>query len=120
MATSIVLDLTSKMNADSQVVIDTNGWDFVIAQIVTPSGAISFTGTNDGGDTHGSTLGNQLSAANFATVSGIDMSSTTPATYITSANASKGVKFKVPMRYLKLAGTSVTVAKLIVKLHKHF
>ena len=120
MATSIVLDLTSKMNADSQVVIDTNGWDYVVAQLVTPSGAIAFTGTNDGGDIQGSTLGNQLSAANFLTIAAEDMSSTTPATYITSANASKTVKFEVPPQYLKFAGSSVTVTKFIVKLHKHF
>lgn len=120
MATSIVLDLTTKMNADSDVVLDTNGWDYVIVQLVTPSGAVSFEASNDGGEVQGSTTSNILSATNFLAIAGQDLSATASTTYVTSANASKNIRFEYPPQYLKLTGSSVTVVKLLVKLHKHF
>ena len=120
MATSVVLDLTTQFNNNSAAVIDVNGWDYVVAQIVTPSGAMSFEGSNDGGAIEGSTLGNQLSATNFLTLAGQDLSATASSTFITSANASKNVQFNVPPQYIKFSGSSITVTKLLVRLHKHF
>lgn len=120
MATSLVRDITTEFNAASAYVLDVNGWDYVIVHVVTPSGALSFTGSNDGGEVQGSTLPNQLSAANFLALAAQPLGTTTPTTYITSTAASALVRFDYPPQFLKFAGSSITVAKLIVKLHKHF
>lgn len=120
MATSITLDLTTQMNADSKVVFDTNGWDYVVVQLVTPSGAVSFEGSNDGGEVQGSTTSNKYSATNFLALAGQDLSATASSTFVTSANASKNIRFEVPPQYIRLTGTTITVTKLLVKLHKSF
>jgi len=120
LATSLVRDITTEFNDGSGYVLDTNGWDYVIVQIVTSTGAVSFTATNNGGDVQGSTLGNQYSATNFATIAGQDLAATASTTYITSVAANGLIRFDFPPQFLKLAGSSVTAAKVIVKLHKQY
>lgn len=118
MAVSLVQDFTTEFNAASALVLDVNGWDYVIVQAVTPSGAMAFTGSNDGGAIQGSTQGNATTAANFLTLAAVSLASTTPTTYITSVNASGLFRFDFPPQFIKLSGTSITVVKLIVKFHK--
>lgn len=120
MATSFIRDITTEFNANSEIVLDVNGWDYVIAHIVTPSGAMSFTGSNDGGAIEGSTIDNNLSATNFLALAAQPLGTTTPTTFVTSVNASGLVRFDFPPRYVKFAGTSISVAKFIVKFHKQF
>lgn len=120
MATSLIRDITAEFNAASSFVVDVNGWDYVIAHVVTPSGSMSFQGSNDGGEIEGSTTSNPLSATNFLALAGQPLTSTTPTTYVTSAAVSAMVRFDFPPQYIRFSGSSITVVKLIIKLHKHF
>lgn len=118
MALSLTKDLTAEFNANSFVVLDVNGWDYVIFHLVTPSSSISFTGSNDGGAITGSVDDGPRSAANFLTLAAQNLAATASTTYITSLNASGLVRFDFPPAYIKLSGTEATMTKLIVKLHK--
>ena len=47
MSVQIVLDVTDDFNADSDVKLDTGGFDYAIVQLVSPSGTVNFLHTND-------------------------------------------------------------------------
>lgn len=105
------LDFTTEFNANSKVNIDTNGWDYVSVQAITPSGAINFNGTNDANAITGVSDGNARTAINWQPVQGINTATGTGAT---STSGNSIYKFSSPSRFLQLIGSAVTVTKLIV------
>jgi len=110
MAITNTYDYTTKFNADSGVVIDMGGWDNVTVQLVSPSGAVSFNTTNDGGAITGVSDGGAASAANFTAIQGINLAS---GAAVTTLNATGSVRFNNVGKYLQLTGSSVTATKVI-------
>lgn len=117
MSVQIVLDLTEDFNADSLVQIDTGGFDYAVAQVVSPMEAIVFKHSNDSGAVQSVSDGSAISATNFVTVQGVDLSS---GTAVTSLATDGLVRFQSIGRYLQFSSTSpsVTVGKLLVRLYK--
>lgn len=105
-------DLTLVFNANGKIQIDVSSYDYVLAQIVTPSGSISFLSTNDNGAITGSTDGNATSALNFVACQGTNQTTGTAETSTASANSLH--KFSFAGRFIQLSGSGVTVAKLLV------
>lgn len=110
----IVIDISSSFvtGADLAYNIDTGGWDYAVVQLVNPSGAISFSSSNDGGSV--GAYENATSALNFTAVQGTNLAS---GTAVTSLNATGLVKFNVVGKYLRLSG-SATADKVLVRLAK--
>jgi hypothetical protein len=105
-------DLSLQFNANGKVQIDTSGYDYVLVQIVTPSGTISFASTNDGGAITGATDGNATSALNFVACQGTNQTNGTAETSTASANSIH--KFQVVGRFLQISGgAGSTIAKLL-------
>jgi len=97
------------------ITIDVSGYDYVVAQFVTPSGTISITSTNDSGDVIGVTDGNANLAANFTTVYASKLSTNTA---VTAVDAAGLYKINVAGRYLKFSGASAAATKVIIMLAK--
>jgi hypothetical protein len=114
MALTRLLDLTTLYNAANPQNIDVSGWDYVVVQLVSPTGAITFNATNDGGAIEGSTDGNAISAANWVAVQGTNLNT---GTSVTSLAASGIVRFAVVGKFMQFSG-NVTVTKLLVNLFK--
>lgn len=110
MALQQIIDVTDAFNAASAVVIDMGGFDYAIAQVKTPSSAISFESTNISGNPS-----NAVNAADFTAIQGTILGSGTAAT---SINANGMVRFSYAGQYLKLKGTAATVANLTIRLFK--
>jgi hypothetical protein len=91
--------------------IDTSGYDYCIVHFVNLGGAITFTGSNDGGGITGETDGNATSAINWVSVQGVNQ--TTGAAGTTAASGTI-YKFSSVSRYLKFAGTASTSCKILV------
>jgi hypothetical protein len=104
-------DLTTTFNANGVAQVEIGEWDYVIVQVVGPSGAINFNATNDGGAVTGQTEGNATSATNWYAVQGTNQATAATATSV-SANGS--FKFGVVGKYLQLTGAGVTVTKLLL------
>ena len=106
-------DLTTSFNANGKVQIDTSNYDYVMVQIVTPSGTISFASTNDSGAITGATDGNATSALNFVSCQGTNQTNGTAETSTGSANSLH--KFSLVGRFLQISGgAGSTVAKIYV------
>lgn len=112
---SRVIDVTDQFNASNAYIQDLSGWDYAVVQLVSPSGAVSFTSTNDDGSVTGQLNPVPVAPANFLTVFGLNITTNTA---VTSANASALVKFNVIGRFLRLAGSGVTATKVIISLNK--
>lgn len=117
MAVSQIIDFTTQYNAsgDSTLQINIDSWDFVVVQIVNPSGTLSFKNTNDSGAITGSTDGNYITATNWVAVTGTNLAT---GTGITSLATGGLVKFDGIGGFLQLTGTSVTVDKILVRFYK--
>jgi len=109
------LDLTDALAAGSGVIIDVGEWDYVIVQLVSPSGTVTFRTSNDSGAVQSVSDGSAVSATNFVDVQGTNL---TLGTAITTIAASGIIKFPVIGRYLQLTGTTLTATKLLVKMSK--
>lgn len=104
------VDYTVEFNANGKINLDISGWDVVDMHIITPTGTITFNGTNDAGAIQGVTDGNPVTATNWGTVQGVNQSSGSAAT----TTGSSGIfKFTFPSRFLQFTGAGVTVAKII-------
>lgn len=110
MALQQIIDVTDSFNANSGVVIDMGNYDYAIVQVKTPSSAISFTSTNISGNPSTS-----QNATDFTAVQGTILATGTAAT---SINANGMVRFSYIGQFLKLSGTTVTVANLVIRLFK--
>lgn len=116
MALAITRDVTNDFNTNQSVVVDISGWDWGVVQIVTNSGTINFTSTNDGGGVQGTSYGDASSATNF--MSALLTNVATGATATSLANGSGAAfRFEKVGQYIKFAGTS-TVVKLLIFLSK--
>lgn len=115
MSVQIVLDVTDDFNADSDVKLDTGGFDYAIVQLVSPSGTVSFKHSNDAGAIQGVSDGSAVSATNFVTLQGTNLAS---GSGVTSLAASGLVRFSYCGQFLQLSGESVTADKVLVRLYK--
>lgn len=113
MALSKNLDLTTDFNTNGKVNIDMNGWDYLTAQIQTPSGTINFNGTNDANAITGISDGNARTAINWQAAQGVN---TGNGLSVASTSTNGIFKFTFPSRFVQFIGSSVTVNKLIVVL----
>jgi|ERR1700677_412471 len=91
--------------------IDTSGFDFVIVHFVNLAGAITFSGSNDGGGITGEAQDNATSATNWVSVQGVN--ATTGASGTTAATNTI-YKFSSVARYLQFDGTASTTCKILV------
>jgi len=115
MALSQYLDFTASFNANSGINIEIGSWDYVIVQLVSPSGAVTFNSTNDDGGANGTGYGTAESATNWVTVQGTNLNA---GTAITSIAASGMIRFGYIGQFLQLTGTAVTATKVIVRYFK--
>lgn len=115
MALSQYLDWTAQFNADSGINIEIGSWDYVIVQLVSPSGAVTFNSTNDDGGATGTGYGSSNSATNWVTVQGTNLNS---GSAITSIATSGLIRFGYVGQFLQLTGSSVTATKVIVRYFK--
>lgn len=112
MAISRFQDFTNEFNAGSGIVIDVSGSDYVVVQFVTPSGALTFNSTLDGGAVQGVSDGSAATATNFVAVQGINLTTGTGASTIA---ASAIFRFPVIGKYLQITGSAVTAVKVLVQ-----
>ena len=111
MALSQLLDRTAEFNATQSVVLDVEGYDYVIVQLKTPSATVDFSSTNNGGSPDSSE-----NATDFVSYMGTNL--TTQTGVITLATSGL-VRFERGGKYLKLsAAAATTVALLIVRFYK--
>lgn len=116
MATQLIQDFTNEFNQNAgDYNFDVGGWDYVVVQLVTPSGAVTFLTSNDSGDITGVSDGSAISAANFIEVQGTNLNS---GAAVTSLAASGLVRFQGIGRYLRLQSTAATVVKLLFRYYK--
>lgn len=115
MGLSIVKDVTSDFNADSKVNLDISGFDVVVLQIESPSGAINFNTTNDSGAVQGVSDGNASTATAWRGVQGTDVLNGSGAT---NASATTIIKFTNFGRFIQFVGSAVTVSRMLVMLYK--
>ena len=115
MSVQIVLDLTEDFNANSNVKIDTGGFDYAVVQIVSPSNSVIFKHSNDSGAIQSVSDGNATSATNFVEVQGVNLAD---GSGVTSLAVSGLVRFQSYGRYLQLSGTAATATKVLVRLYK--
>jgi hypothetical protein len=112
---SNTIDVTTQFNANGQFNQDVGQWDYVIVQLVSPSGTINFLCSSDSGAIQGVTDGNATSATNF---NAVEMTNLATNGTGTSAAASGSYKFNVVGRYLQLSGAGVTATKVLLQLNK--
>jgi hypothetical protein len=110
------IDLTAAFNTNPTQKIDVSGWDYVLAQIQTPSATIYFNGTNDAGGVVGVTDGNASLSLNYQPVEGQNTGNNQ---YVTSTGGNGIFKFNVVSRFLEFtAAPNTTVSRLIISLTK--
>ena len=97
---STVVDATESFNANSSFYQDLSGWDSAVVQLVSPSGTINFSTTNDDGAITGQLLPAPEVPINWVSVAGVNLTSKAD---VTSINASGLVAFGIIGKYLKLA-----------------
>jgi hypothetical protein len=115
MAVQQVIDWASKYSASTPLQIDIGGWDFVVVQLVGPTGTTSFATSNDSGAIEGVSDGNAASATNFNAVTGTNLATGSGVTTLAAAGS---VKFSGIGQYLQLSGGSAT--KVLVRYYKTF
>jgi hypothetical protein len=108
------VDLTLAYTANGFVNLDVGMWDNVEAQIVGPTGTVSFNATNDSGAITGVTDGNATSAKNFTPVQGTNIATGTASTTTAAAGT---FKFPVTARFLQLTGGG-PLTELLVMFYK--
>ncbi len=97
------------------IVLDVSGWDYVVAQFVSPSGTINITGTNDSGDVEGTSDGNASTATNFTAIPATKLLDNSVVTAVAAAGL---YKISSACRFVKFGGTSAAATKVIVMLAK--
>jgi hypothetical protein len=113
MALLQLIDSTNDYNANGSVNLDIGGWDYVVVQIVSPTGTTLFKTSNDSGSVLGVTEGNALTATNFLTCLATNLANDAR---VSSVSADGLFKINVAGRFLQIIGS--TVGKLLVTLQK--
>lgn len=114
---SRIMDLTAEFNANNRVRLDLSEWEIVTFQIISPSAAIDFTGTNDGGEETGTLNPNAASSGNFSTIQAINLAT---GTAVTATSGSGLYKMTISCKYIQLFGVGVTVQELIAFVNKPY
>lgn len=114
---SKVLDITDEFNANNRARLDLSGWGIATFQIISPSGTIDFTGTNDGGEETGTLDSNAANSGNYSTIQATNLST---GTAVTSANTTGLYKFTINCKYIQLFGVGITALKILVFVNKPF
>jgi len=113
MAVSQPIDVTTAFNNNAGVLnLDVSGWRYCVVQIVTPSSAITFNTTNDGGAVQSSTNDAPISATNWLACQGTNLTS---GSAVTSVNATAIVRFEVVGTFLQLTSSAATAAKVLIR-----
>lgn len=114
---STVVDFSQDFADGSKAVIDASNWDWVVVQVVNPSGTINFLASNDSGAITGVSDGNSISATNFTAAQATNIAT---GTAVTSTAAAGLFRFAVVGRYIQISGNggTETVDKLLVYLTK--
>jgi hypothetical protein len=115
MALSQTVTITSEFNSGNGYTIDASGWDTTVWHFVNPSGTISITASNDGGEINGVTQGNSLSALNFVAVQGTKLGDGTAVTAVAAAGL---FRVGVVGRYVRMGGSGATADKVIIEFSK--
>lgn len=115
MALERILDITADINADGRAVVDCGGWDNAEVQLVSPNTTANFETTNDAGGITGVSDGNAVSATNYVSVQGTNLTS---GAAVTSLGTSGIVKFTNLGSFLRVIGGGLTVTKAFVRLYK--
>ena len=113
--TSTLIDSTTDFNANAKVQLDVSGWDYVIVQLVSPTGTVTFKSTNDGGESTGTINSSPQTATNWVAIQGTNLNT---GTAITTIAASGIIKFNQVGRFLQLESVGQTVGKCLVQLTK--
>jgi hypothetical protein len=112
---SKLIDVTTEFNANAKVQLDVGGWDYVVAQFVSPSGTVTFKATNDGGAVLGVSQGDAKSATNWNVIMGLNLATNTTAV---NTNASSLFKFNVVGKFIQFESVGQTVGKLLINYSK--
>ena len=117
MALSQIVDVSQAFvtGGPSTINIDLSGWDSATIQLVSPSGAINFLGSNDSGSITGAVEGNPTTAINFTALEATNLATNAVAT----SGAASGLWKLVGLpKFLQLSGTTITATKVLVYLSK--
>lgn len=109
------LDLSLKLNANNFAIVELSNWDYCVIQVVSPSGTINLTATNDSGAIQGETDGSYKLSTSYTTVQATKLSD---GTAVTALATSGQYRVGVVGRYLKIGGVGASAAKLLVMLSK--
>lgn len=108
-------DFTTQFNTNSQLNLDVSGWDYIILQLVTPTGTVTFNTTNDGGAITGTVDSNPLSAKNWNLCFGTNIATGVGAS---SVAASSMFRFSYIGRFFQITGTAITATLVMITLSK--
>ena len=110
------LNITEDLNNNSIGQYDIGGWDYVVVQLVTPTGTFTFNSTNDAGDATGISDGSAISATNWIATQGTNLNS---GSAVTTLAASGLVRFEKVGQFLQIIGAGAAqVTKAIVRFYK--
>lgn len=115
MAMQQILNITDDINNNSIWQGDVGGWDYVVVQLVTPTGTFTFNTTNDAGAVQSVSDGSAASATNWIACQGTNLNS---GSAVTTLAASGLVRFQSIGQFLQITGAPSTVAKAFVRLYK--
>jgi len=113
---SKLIDVTTQFNSNNgNVQLDIGGWDYVVAQFVSPTGTVTFKATNDGDAELGVGDGDAKSAINWNVIQGVNLANTTAAV---NTNATSMFKFNVVGKFIQFESAGQTVGKLLINYSK--
>jgi len=112
---SKLIDVTTEFNANAKVQLDIGGWDYLVAQFVSPTGTVTFKATNDGGAVLGLSPGDAESAINWNVIQGLNLAANTSAV---NTNATSMFKFNVVGKFIQFESVGQTVGKLLINYSK--
>lgn len=103
MAVQRILDITTDVNNNDLAAFDVGGSDYVVVQLVSPTGTFTFSSTNDAGAITGVSDGSAVSATNWVAVQGTNLNS---GSGVTTLAASGMVKFQGIGQFLQISGAA--------------
>lgn len=109
------LDLTAEFNANNRASFEMSNYDYAVIQMVSPSGTITLTATNDSGAVQGVTDGDITTATNYTTVHATRLFTDNQVTSL----ANPGLyRVNVVGRYVRFGGDNAQATKVLVMLAK--
>lgn len=116
MSVQKILDATAALNNNSIFETDIGQWDYVIVQLVSPTGTFTFNSTNDAAAVTGVSDGSSVSATNWIAVQGTNLNS---GSAVTTLAASGLVRFASVGQFLQISGAGgAQVTKALIRLYK--